>query len=110
MVPRHPATLTPGRLSISPRALANPAAEPISDLLYAGFLEHLGRGIYGGIVDSPVDPSPEHLLVQADTGHALTKGRLGWRRDVMDLIGKDGDLEVPMLRWPGGEPYNMTGR
>ena len=28
---------------------------------------------------------------------------LRWRKDVMDVIGKEGELEMPMLRWPGGE-------
>lgn len=103
LVGQHAATLTPGRVSINPRNVASPTAGPVSDLLYAGFLEHLGRCIYGGIVDSPKDPSPATLLEATDQGVELSKGRLGWRKDVMSLISKEGDLEIPMLRWPGGE-------
>lgn len=80
----------------------HPNEPPISDLLYAGFLEHLGRCIYGGIVDDYRAPSPAELLVTQDDGQALTKGRLGWRKDVKELLAKDGDLEIPMMRWPGG--------
>jgi hypothetical protein len=103
LVAQHAATLAPGRVTVNPRNAANPTAGPVSDLLYAGFLEHLGRCIYGGIVDSPKQPSPPDLLEPADKGDPLTAGRLGWRKDVMDLISKQGDLEIPMLRWPGGE-------
>jgi alpha-N-arabinofuranosidase len=55
------------------------------------------------MVDDDKNPSPEKLLVKQDDGTELTKGRLGWRKDVMDVIGKEGELEMPMLRWPGGE-------
>jgi alpha-N-arabinofuranosidase len=100
----HPKTLDNTTLSISPRSLVYPAgSEVVSDKLYSGFIEHLGRGIYGGIVDDDKNPSPEKLLVKQDDGTELTKGRLGWRKDVMDVIGKEGELEMPMLRWPGGE-------
>lgn len=30
------------------------------------------------------------------------KGRLGFRKDVMGCLSKDGELEIPMFRWPGG--------
>lgn len=99
----HPASLKPSRLVVSPQALAKPGSEPVSELLYAGFLEHVGRCIYGGIVDAPTKPSKPELLEKTDKGDEVSKGRLGWRKDVIDLIGKEGDLEVPMLRWPGGE-------
>ncbi|KAG7527823.1 hypothetical protein FFLO_06566 [Filobasidium floriforme] len=99
----HPKTLSNTTLSISPRSLVYPAgSEVVSDKLYSGFIEHLGRGIYGGIVDDDKNPSDEKLLVKQDDGTELTKGRLGWRKDVMDVIGKEGELEMPMLRWPGG--------
>jgi alpha-N-arabinofuranosidase len=93
----HPTTLSSIPITLDPRILAHPGIEPINELLYAGFLEHLGRCIYGGIVDSPKNPSPAELLVKQE------KGRLGWRKDVIDVIGRKGELEVPMLRWPGGE-------
>lgn len=54
-------------------------------------------------MDSPTKPSDPKLLEKTDHGDEVSKGRLGWRKDVIDLIGKEGDLEVPMLRWPGGE-------
>lgn len=102
MVGKHPSTLAPSRLTVSPLVLAHPKdTEPVSDLIYAGFLEHLGRCIYGGIVDNPKHPSPASLLEKTDVDER-TKGRLGFRKDVMKLLGKDGDLEIPMLRWPGG--------
>ncbi|WRT64407.1 uncharacterized protein IL334_001339 [Kwoniella shivajii] len=100
--PSHPAQLqaTPFKLDIND--LVHPAEPPITDKLYSGFLEHLGRCIYGGIVDNPKAPSPEHLLEKQDNGDTHTKGRLGFRKDVMGCLAKDGELRVPMLRWPGG--------
>ncbi|CAO1636537.1 unnamed protein product [Parajaminaea phylloscopi] len=99
----HPQSLAPGRLRLSSKALVHPRTEPpVSDKLYSGFVEHLGRGIYGGIVDSPSQPSPKHLLKAQDRGTPETKGRLGWRQDVIEVLGKKGDLEMPILRWPGG--------
>jgi alpha-N-arabinofuranosidase len=91
----HPTTLksTPIRLSVD--NLVHPNEPPISKLLYGGFLEHVGRCIYGGIVDHPEQPSPAELLVKQD------KGRLGWRKDVLTSL-KD-DLGVPLYRWPGGQ-------
>jgi alpha-L-arabinofuranosidase len=89
--------------------LVNPSEPPIDDKLYSGFLEHLGRCIYGGIVDNPKAPSPEELLVKQDDGRAFTKGRAGWRKDVMQILAKDGELEIPMLRWPGGETAFHSG-
>lgn len=95
--PNHPPTLTPTQLVISPSNLANPSGEPVNKLIYAGFLEHLGRCIYGGIVDDPKEPSDKKLLIEQE------KGRLGVRKDVAEVIGAEGELAVPMLRWPGGE-------
>lgn len=103
VVPSHPHQLKAAKIRLNPYHLANPSAPPVSDLIYAGFLEHLGRCIYGGLVDDPEDPSPGNLLEKQDQGAGLSAGRLGWRKDVMELISKKGDLEVPMLRWPGGE-------
>jgi alpha-N-arabinofuranosidase len=98
----HPPLLNT-TLHISPKSLTYAqGTEIISDKLYSGVVEHLGRGIYGGIVDDPAHPSPEDLLVKQDDGSALKKGRLGWRKDVMKVLAKDGELEMPLLRWPGG--------
>ena len=95
VAPDHPNTLTTTPLAVDARRVAHPGAPPVSSLLYSGFIEHMGRCIYGGIVDNPEAPSPQSLLVaQGD--------KLGWRKDVMELLGSQGDLECPMIRWPGG--------
>lgn len=51
--------------------------------VFGGFIEHLGRCIYGGI---------------ADEGSSLADQR-GFRKDVLSLLR---DLRVSVLRWPGG--------
>ncbi len=51
--------------------------------LYGSFIEHLGRAVYGGIYEP---------------GHP-TADKLGFRRDVMDLVKK---LKMPIVRYPGG--------
>ncbi|KAL7423606.1 hypothetical protein Q5752_001187 [Cryptotrichosporon argae] len=102
--PDHPAALTSVPIALHPSARVHAAAAvpPVDAKLYSGFLEHLGRCIYGGLVDDPKAPSPAALLAPQDTGDALTKGRIAWRTDVQKILAKDGELEVPMMRWPGG--------
>lgn len=51
--------------------------------VFGGFIEHLGRCVYGGIFDE---------------GSPLADSR-GFRKDVLTLLR---DLRVPVLRWPGG--------
>ncbi len=51
--------------------------------LYASFLEHLGRAVYEGIYE------PGHPAADKD----------GFRRDVIELIR---ELNVPLVRYPGG--------
>jgi len=51
--------------------------------IYGGFIEHLGRCIYGGIFDE---------------GSPLSDER-GFRRDVLDALDQ---LSLTSLRWPGG--------
>jgi alpha-N-arabinofuranosidase len=51
--------------------------------VFGGFVEHLGRCIYGGIYDE---------------GSPLSDAR-GFRRDVLELLRT---LRIPVLRWPGG--------
>ena len=51
--------------------------------VFGGFIEHLGRCIYGGVFDE---------------GSPLSDGR-GFRRDVLEAAK---GLRMPILRWPGG--------
>src|SRR5207244_4008616 len=51
--------------------------------IFGGFVEHLGRCIYGGIFDEGSPLADEH----------------GFRRDVLAAAGA---LRMPLLRWPGG--------
>lgn len=51
--------------------------------IYASFLEHLGRAVYEGIYE------PGHPAADKD----------GFRRDVIELIR---ELNVPLVRYPGG--------
>lgn len=106
----HPSSLKKAVVYLNPKALVHPNEPPVSDLIYSGFLEHLGRCIYGGIVDNVKAPSPKELLIEQDHGEGITKGRAGWRKDVMDVIGKKGELEIPVLRWPGGGLVRMKPR
>jgi hypothetical protein len=100
--PNNPPTLTPTQLVLSPSNLINPGGEPVNKLIYAGFLEHLGRCIYGGIVDDPKEPSDKKLLIEQGNG------KLGVRKDVVEVLGAEGELAVPMLRWPGGMSIAQT--
>jgi alpha-N-arabinofuranosidase len=66
--------------------IAVDASRPLGQLdpkVFGGFIEHLGRCIYGGIYDE---------------GSALADER-GFRKDVLALLR---DLRVGVLRWPGG--------
>jgi alpha-N-arabinofuranosidase len=56
---------------------------PVDRRIFGGFIEHLGRCIYGGIYDP---------------GSALSDDR-GFRADVLDQARL---LRMPLLRWPGG--------
>jgi alpha-N-arabinofuranosidase len=51
--------------------------------MFGGFIEHLGRCIYGGIFEPGSPLADEH----------------GFRRDVLDAARQ---LHMPLLRWPGG--------
>jgi len=51
--------------------------------IYGGFIEHLGRCIYGGVYDENSPLSDSH----------------GFRKDVMEAVKP---LHMPLLRWPGG--------
>ena len=56
---------------------------PIRRRLFGSFVEHLGRGVYGGIYE------PGHPTANHD----------GFRQDVIDLVH---ELGVTTLRYPGG--------
>ena len=51
--------------------------------IYSGFIEHLGRCIYGGLYEEDSPLSDAH----------------NFRKDVMEAMRP---LRLPMLRWPGG--------
>ncbi len=51
--------------------------------IYGSFIEHIGRAVYGGIYD------PKHPLAD----------KRGFRKDVIELTK---ELQVPIVRYPGG--------
>jgi len=55
--------------------------------LRAGFIEHLGRCIYGGIL--PVESTSPELITPS-----------GFRSDVLSILRDE--LQIPLMRWPGG--------
>jgi alpha-N-arabinofuranosidase len=55
----------------------------VDDRLFGGFIEHMGRAIYGGLYE------PGHPTADSD----------GWRHDVVDLVRR---LGVSIVRYPGG--------
>ena len=62
--------------------------------LFGAFVEHLGRGVYGGIYEP---------------GHPTAEER-GFCRDVLDLVR---ELGVTIVRYPGGNfvsTYNWETR
>ena len=69
------------RATVRPAAAPDP--EPVTDLLYGQFIEHLGRCVDGGIYDPGSPRSDER----------------GFRTDVLELVR---ELNVPLLRFPGG--------
>jgi alpha-N-arabinofuranosidase len=59
------------------------ALGPVDRKLFGGFIEHLGRCIYGGLYEP---------------GSALSDAQ-GYRADVLEAVRA---LRPPVLRWPGG--------
>lgn len=55
----------------------------VSGNFYGGFVEHLGRNVYGGVYD-PADPTADED---------------GFRTDVLEAVR---DLDMPVTRYPGG--------
>ncbi|EPT00599.1 hypothetical protein FOMPIDRAFT_101145 [Fomitopsis schrenkii] len=78
---------------------------PVSPLIFSGFLEHLGRCIYGGILPAgrtnfpytSRNPCPEDQFV--GTPKELLTDE-GFRKDVLEVLRDE--LGTPMVRWPGG--------
>lgn len=65
---------------------------PVDRRIFGGFIEHLGRCIYGGLYEE---------------GSPLSDDR-GFRTDVLEAVR---GLRMPILRWPGGNfvsGYNWT--
>ena len=69
----------------SARIVLDPAftVAVVDERLFGSFVEHMGRGVYGGIYE------PGHPTADAD----------GFRGDVLDLIR---ELGVAVVRYPGG--------
>lgn len=63
---------------------ANKAKDTISKHIYGHFAEHLGRGIYDGFYVGKTSEIPNIN---------------GIRKDVVEALR---ELEIPVLRWPGG--------
>ncbi len=57
--------------------------DEISPEVYGGFIEHIGRAVYGGIYE------PGHPTADAE----------GFRQDVIDMVK---ELNMPYTRYPGG--------
>ena len=55
----------------------------IDDRIYGGFVEHMGRCVYGGIYE------PDHPLANGS----------GFRSDVLSYVRQ---LQIPLIRYPGG--------
>ncbi|ODV87560.1 glycoside hydrolase family 51 protein [[Candida] arabinofermentans NRRL YB-2248] len=64
----------------------NRTIAPVDTRIYSGFIEHLGRCIYGGVVDY-------------DNEDKTKINEKGYRVDVLEAIQ---ELEMPVIRWPGG--------
>lgn len=65
------------------RAYLDEPVATIDPRIYSGFIEHLGRGIYGGVYE------PGHPTADAH----------GFRGDVADALRS---LDMPLIRYPGG--------
>ncbi|KAI0716651.1 glycoside hydrolase [Earliella scabrosa] len=78
---------------------------PVSPYIFSGFLEHLGRCIYGGILPAtrttfphtPRKPCPESQFTETPASLLTPEG---FRADVLEVLRDE--LRVPLVRWPGG--------
>lgn len=77
----------------------------VSPYVFSGFLEHLGRCIYGGVLPAgptnfpytPRNPCPKDQFI-ATPANLITEE--GFRKDVIEVLRDE--LGVPLVRWPGG--------
>lgn len=65
------------------RADADHVVGDVDPRIFSGFLEHLGRAVYGGVYEP---------------GHPLSDAR-GFRRDVLEALRA---VNMPLVRYPGG--------
>ena len=77
---------------------------PVDRRIFGGFLEHMGRAVYGGVYDPESPRADSH----------------GWRTDVLESLR---GLDMTVMRYPGGNfvsgsrlhfdagglPYNTHG-
>ena len=78
---------------------------PVSPFIFSGFLEHLGKCIYGGILPSTPTSFPytSHNPCPPSEFIETPMERLTWQEFRKDVVGVLRDeLKVPMVRWPGG--------
>lgn len=75
-------SLTTSAITVDPKRVV----APVDEKIYSGFIEHLGRCIYGGIVDYSDSPK-------------CKVNEKGYREDVTQALK---DLNMPVVRWPGG--------
>ena len=92
----HPKNLQPTPLFIHPSSVRHPGRPNVNPLVWSNMFEHMCRCVYGGAVDDPKDPADSDLLIPQ------AGGRLGWRKDVAKHLSHGGELQTPMMRWPGG--------
>ncbi|KDQ49679.1 glycoside hydrolase family 51 protein [Jaapia argillacea MUCL 33604] len=79
--------------------------DTVSPLIFSGFIEHLGRCIYGGILPAtretfpytPRKPCPKDQFTETPSNLLTSQG---FRKDVLEVIRDE--VAVPAMRWPGG--------
>lgn len=74
---KHPIALTPFALTVDATRFVHGAQQTVNERVYFGFIEHLGRVIYGGILDDPHHPAPQELIQpQDDPARPETSGSI----------------------------------
>lgn len=93
----HPPLTNSSPVIISPHLAHDAHEEDFEGAQFGTFIEHMVDGVYGGLVEDEGHPAREDLLLQQPDGGPAV------RRDVLDLIKRDGDLGHTIARWPGGK-------